>query len=140
MSSRLTPYIGFRDNAREALEFYRTVFGGELTITTFGEFGISPDPAEAGKVMHGQLETPSGYTLMAADTPNSMERPEASNVSISLSGGGEEEAELTGCYQKLIEGGSVVMPLGKAPWGDTFGMCADRFGVNWLVNITGASA
>lgn len=137
MSTTLNPYIGFRDNARAAMDFYQSVFGGELTRSTFGEFGASDDPAEAEKVMHSQLETPSGFTLMAADTPNSMERPDVSNISISLSGGPADDAELRGYYEKLSAGGTTVMPLDKAPWGDTFGMCTDKFGVGWMVNILG---
>ena len=68
MASRLNPYISFTDNARQALEFYREVFGGELRMNTFGEYGAQDSP-DANKIMHGQLETPSGFTLMAADTP-----------------------------------------------------------------------
>ncbi len=138
MTSQLNPYLGFRDNAAEAMNFYQSVFGGDVTISTFGEFGASQDPAEAGKVMHAQLTTTSGFTLMASDTPSGMERPDASNISISLSGAADDEAELRGYWDKLVDGGTTMMPLDKAPWGDIFGMCADRYGVNWLVNITGA--
>ena len=136
--SQLNPYLNFRDNTSEAMEFYQSVFGGELTKSTFGEFQATEDPAEVDKIMHSQLETPSGFTLMAADTPSSMEHPEVSNISVSLSGGTAEEAELSGYYEKLAEGGTVVMPLAKAPWGAVFGMCKDRFGTSWLVNIQDA--
>lgn len=135
MSSLLNPYLSFDTNARDAMEFYKGVFGGKLTLSTFGESGMSQDPAEANKVMHSQLETPSGFTLMASDTPPGMgaARP---NGSISLSG--DSDAELRGYWDKLSEGASVMMPLTAAPWGDTFGMLADRFGVGWMVNIAGA--
>ena len=135
MPTHLNPYLSFRDNAREAMEFYHSVFGGELNVSTFGEFGASDDPAEKDKVMHAQLESPNGLILMGADTPASMDYTEGSSISVSLSG--EDEAELTGYYEKLSAGGTVVEPLSKAPWGDSFGMFADRFGVNWLVNIAG---
>ncbi len=138
MSSILNPYLSFRDNAAEAMDFYRSVFGGELNTSTFGDFGASEDPAEADKIMHAQLTTPSGFTLMAADTPNSMERPEVSNISISISGEAQDEAELRGYYDKLAADGVTVMPLDKAPWGDIFGMCHDRFGVSWMVNVVGS--
>ena len=138
MSSRLNPYIGFRDTAREALEFYQSVFGGELTMSTFDEIGASDDPAEAKKILHGQLDTSSGYTLMAADTPNSMERNSGDNMSVSISGTSDDEAELTGFFEKLAEGGHSSLPMNKAPWGDTFGMCTDKFGVQWMVNIAGS--
>ena len=136
MTTRLNPYLGFRDNAREAMDFYQSVFGGELTRSTFGEFHASEDPSEQDKVMHSMLTTDGGLALMAADTPNSMEYTAGSNYSIALSG--EDDAELRGYWDKLSAGGTVTVPLEKAPWGDTFGMCVDKFGVSWMVNIAGA--
>ena len=137
MTSRLNPYLGFRDNAKDAMEFYHSVFGGELNVSTFGELQASEDPAEADKIMHAQLETTSGYTLMGADTPNSMEFAPSSNHSVSLSGASEDADELSGYFDKLSDGGTVAMPLEQAPWGDKFGMVIDKFGVQWLVNIAG---
>jgi PhnB protein len=138
MTSRLNPYLSFRSSAREALDFYQSVFGGELMMSTFKEFGVSEDPAEQDLIMHGQLETPSGYTLMASDTPGRMELPTSSSITVSLSG--DDEAELTGYWEGLSAGGTVSEPLVTAPWGDTFGMCTDRFGTKWLVNISPATA
>ena len=138
MPTILTPYVSFRDNAREAMEFYKSVFGGELTVSTFGDFQASDDPSEQDKVMHSQLTTPGGLVLMAADTPDSMEYTPGTSISISLSG--DDEPELTGYYEKLADGGTVTEPLAKAPWGDSFGMCVDRFGINWLVNIAGPTS
>jgi PhnB protein len=138
MTPRLNPYISFRDNAREAMDFYHSVFGGELTRSTFAELQASEDPAEKDKIMHSMLETDSGLVLMAADTPNGMDYTPGGSISVSLSG--EDEAELSGYWKKLSDGGVVQVPLDKAPWGDSFGMCADRYGVTWLVNITGAQA
>ena len=135
MSSRLNPYLNFRDNAREAMEFYQGVFGGKLDMTTFKEFEASQDPAEADKIMHAMLEAPNGMVLMGADTPNAMEYTPGNAISISLSG--DDETELRGYYDKLKEGGTEVMPMEKAPWGDSFGMLTDRFGIDWLVNISG---
>ena len=136
MTTRLNPYLSFRDNARQAMDFYESVFGGELTRSTFGEFGASEDPAEQDKVMHSMLATDNGLTLMGADTPNSMDFTPGSNGTISLSG--DDEAELRGYWEKLADGGDVSVPLEKAPWGDTFGMCVDKFGVSWMVNIVAA--
>jgi len=138
MPTILTPYVSFRDNAREAMEFYKSVFGGELTVSTFGDFQASEDPSEQNKVMHSQLTSPSGFVLMAADTPNSMDYTPGTAISISLSG--DDEPELTGYYEKLVDGGTVTEPLAKAPWGDSFGMCVDKFGINWLVNISGTAS
>lgn len=136
----LNPYIGFRGNAREAMEFYQSVFGGELTSQTFAEFGMpGTSEADADKVMHSQLETPSGFTLMASDTPSSMpEPPEASYITISLSG--SESDELRRYWDGLAEGGQVGMPLEQAPWGDSFGQLTDKFGIGWMVNIAGAGS
>jgi PhnB protein len=100
MASRLNPYLNFNGNARQAMEFYASVFGGNLNLSTFADFGIKDSP-DADKIMHGQLETEAGYTLMAADTPPGME----------------------------------FQAMQKQAWGDEFGMCTDKFGVPWLVNI-----
>jgi PhnB protein len=131
VSSRLNPYIGFASNAREAMEFYRDVFGGDLVVSTFGEAGAAA-PGDENKIMHAQLETPSGFTLMGSDTPAGMTRSEGSSISISLSG---DDAQLRNYFAKLSERGSVAMPLEKQMWGDEFGMCVDPYGVTWMVNI-----
>jgi len=135
VTTRLNPYLSFRDTAKQAMEFYQSVFGGELTLSSFGDFHASEDPAEADKIMHGQLVTPGDLVLMGADTPNQMPYNPGDNYSVSLSG--EDEAELRGFWDRLADGGTVTVPLEKAPWGDTFGMLTDRFGVPWLVNIAG---
>jgi PhnB protein len=137
MTVRLNPYLSFQDSAREAMTFYHSVFGGDLTVSTFADFQASEDPAEQDKVMHSQLEAPDGLVLMAADTPNRMEYRPQSGVSVSLSG--DDESKLRGYWDSLSEGGTVVMPFEKAPWGDTFGMCVDRFGTSWMVNAAGQS-
>ncbi len=136
VQTKLNPYLNFRDEAREAIEFYRSVFGGKLNFQTFKDYHASQDPSEDDKIMHAQLETDNGMTLMAADTPNSMEYQPGANINLSLSG--DNEPELRGYFEKLSAGGTIIMPLDKAPWGDIFGMCADKFGVRWLINITPA--
>ncbi len=135
MQSRLNPYLSFRDNAREAMEFYQTVFGGKLEMQTFKEYHASQDPSEDHKIMHAVLTADNGIVFMASDTPNSMEYRTGTNMSMSLSG--DNETELRGYYEKLSAGGTIGMPLEKAPWGDLFGMCTDKFGVSWLVDISG---
>ncbi|MGH8933475.1 MAG: VOC family protein [Egibacteraceae bacterium] len=138
MQSRLNPYLGFKNNAREAMEFYKTVFGGKLAMHTFKEFHASQDPSEDEKIMHSMLEADNGITFMAADTPNGMEYSAGTNMSMSLTG--DNEAELRSYWEKLLAGGTAVMPLENAPWGDTFGMCTDKFGVQWMVNIASQKA
>ncbi|HEU5227509.1 MAG TPA: VOC family protein [Ktedonobacteraceae bacterium] len=135
MQTRLNPYISFKDNTREAMEFYKTVFGGKLTMSTFKELHASQDPSEDNKIMHSVLEADNGITFMASDTPDRMGYKAGTNYSMSLSG--DNAAELTGYFKKLAAGGTITMPLEKAIWGDTFGMLTDKFGVSWLVNIAG---
>jgi PhnB protein len=132
MSSRLNPYISFPGTAREAMEFYQSVFGGTLTISTFGEFG-APDPALADKVMHSQLESAAGYTIMGADLAPGMQLTEGSTITVSLSG--DDSDALRGYWEKLAAGGQVTMPLEKQMWGDEFGQLSDRYGIAWMVNI-----
>jgi len=137
MPIKLNTYLNFNGQAREAMEFYKSVFGGELTLSTFKEFQGSTEAADADKIMHAALETSSGLSLMAADTPASMEYHPASAFALSLSGDEADEATLCGYFDQLSAGGKVTMPLEKAMWGDTFGMLDDKFGISWMVNIAG---
>ena len=133
MSSRLNPYLNFNGNARQALEFYTSVFGGNLNLNTFADLGAQGTP-DADKIMHGQLETGVGYTIMAADVPSTMQYEPMAGCSVSLSG--DDADALRGYWQKLSAGGTTTMPMEKQSWGDEFGMCVDKFGVPWLVNIS----
>ena len=130
MASQLNPYLNFNGTARQAMEFYASVFGGTLNLNSFADLG-RPGP-DGDRVMHSQLET-AGYTLMAADYTSDMEYPGMSGFSVSLSG--DDADELRGYFAKLSAGGAVTMPLATQSWGDEFGMCVDPFGVAWLVNI-----
>jgi len=136
MVTRLNPYITFGGNAREAMEFYQSVFGGELDVSTWSEMPDMPGytPEMADKLMHAMLEVSDSITLMGADMPDSA-GPKDSPISVSLSG--EDEAELRAWWDKLSDGAEITAPFEKAPWGDTFGMCVDRFGVHWMVNVAG---
>lgn len=132
MASRLNPYISFAGDARQAMEFYKSVFGGELTLNTFGESGMAGTPAE-DQIMHSMLDSPSGYTIMASDTPPGMEHKPGTNVSVSLSG--DDGEELRGYWEKLSAEGTVSVPFEKQMWGDEFGACTDKFGISWMVNV-----
>lgn len=133
MSTVLNPYINFRGTAREAMEFYHSVFGGELTISTFRDFQITDWPDQADNVMHSRLIGETGLVLMGSDVPETMEVTFGDNVSVSL--GGEDADLLTGWYEKLIDGATISVALAQSPWGDSFAQFVDRFGVKWLVNI-----
>ena len=122
MPARLNPYLTFAGNARAAMEFYRDVFGGELGLTTFGEFGAAAGE-QAEKVMHAQLETASGFVLMASDNMPGMELHPGDTMTVSLSG--DDRDDLRRYWEALIEGGQVLMPLAKQVWGDEYGMCRD---------------
>lgn len=136
MTSRLNPYINFDGDARSAMEFYQGVFGGTLTLNTYGEVGGMEGP-DAGRIMHGILETSGGLTLMGADAaPGTTYKP-GNDVALSLSG--DDADELRGYWEKLCDRGSVSVPMEKQMWGDEFGMCDDRFGVTWMVNISGSA-
>jgi len=133
-ATRLNAYLSFKNTARQAMEFYRTIFGGKLVINTFKEFKASADPSEDNLVMHADLQGDNGITFFASDTPSRMEYKPAAGISMSLTG--DNEKELTDYFNKLSAGGAVTMPLTKAQWGDTFGMCRDKFGIAWMVNIS----
>ena len=140
MSVKLNSYIGFKDNARQAAEFYKTVFGGQVHMDTFEKFAGSGVPVadqDKQKIMHAYLQGENGIELMMADTPTGMSFQEGAMVSLTLNG--DDETLLRGYWDKLAEGGAVTAPLEKAPWGDTFGMLTDKFGVNWMIDITPAA-
>ena len=139
MPSKLNPYLSFKDNARQAMAFYQSVFGGQLHLQTFGEAHASEDPADANRIMHAELAADNGILFFGSDIPSHMaHHTGANNISMSLTG--EDEAELRGYFEKLSAGGTVSVPLAKASWGDSFGMFTDKFGVDWLVNISAPKA
>lgn len=136
MASHLNPYVSFQGSARAAMEFYRDVFGGTLEMNTMGEFGRTGP--EADLIMHAGLETPSGFTLMGADVPPEMTYTEGTRIGMILHG--DDEAELRGYFDALADGGTVTVPLERQMWGDLYGQCTDKFGVDWMVNIAAPPA
>lgn len=144
MSINLNPYLNFHGNAREALEFYHSILGGELDLRRYdsipGMMGSDDDPAESAKIMHGQLDTPDGLTIMAADYPSSMAGlPDATSggSTVCVWGGGDNIGRMEAVWDSLTEGAQIRQPLAKAPWGGKFGMLSDRYGVPWMFNIDG---
>jgi len=131
MQATLNPYLSFNGKTREAMEFYKSVFGGELNISTFADQHVPDAPADG--VMHAQLSVDGKPVVMGSD---GMGDKNFSGFSLSLSG--DNGDELRGYFQKLSEGGQVTKPLEKESWGDEFGMVTDKFGVAWMVNIAAA--
>ena len=136
MTVKLNSYISFNGNAKEAVEFYQSVFGGEVYSDTFRSFASEEMPVAEGdldKIMHAYLKSDNGVELMAADTPTGRSFSEGSRVTLTLNG--DDEAALRTYWDKLAVDGKVTVPLEKAPWGDVFGMVTDKFGVEWMVDI-----
>lgn len=126
------PYLAFHDQARDAMEFYRSVFGGDLTVQTFGDYGFETDNPDA--VMHASLAGPD-FQLMASDTPPGVPFQQGSQVSLSLVGDKADEERMRGWFEQLGGGGTVTMPLERQMWGDLYGAVTDRFGIAWMVDI-----
>jgi PhnB protein len=136
--AKLNPYLSFKDNAREALTFYQSALGGELNISTFGDMPGMPgvSEADAALVMHGQLETPSGLTLMAADSGSMMPHVAATaGVTVALTGGPGDLDYIRGAYEKLLDGADETLPFELAPWGDYYGSLTDKFGISWMFDV-----
>jgi PhnB protein len=135
---QINPYLHFRAETKDAMEFYQSIFGGKLDMNSFADFQATDDPDEAKKIMHAMLTTETGMVFMASDTPNSMAYEPGQSITMSLSG--DEEDKLREYWNKLTKGAKITMPLEKAPWGDTFGMLTDKFGIEWMVNISAHKA
>ncbi|OAN35285.1 VOC family protein [Microbacterium sp. H83] len=129
----LNPYLSFRTEARQAMEFYRSVLGGELVVNVFGEFpDMVQSPDQQDLVMHAQLTTDDGLVLMASDSPDGMPYEAPQGFSVSLSG--NTQARTQEVWDALSEGAQITMPLDTPPWGGTFGMLVDRFGIPWMLH------
>lgn len=131
MNTVLSPYIMFPGTTREAMEFYKSVFGGEVKIMTYKESGYQ-DAVMADRIIHAGLEV-DGLTILASDTSPQDEKPIGDTVHMCLIG--SDEAKLRDSFDKLSVGGKVDMPLQKQFWGDTYGQLTDKYGVHWMVNI-----
>jgi PhnB protein len=131
----LNPYLAFDGNCEEAFEFYRSVFGGEFSdVNRFSEAPGS-DTADADKIMHISLPLAEGQILMGSDRPSEM-GPGTFGDSVSLSIAPDDAGQARRVFDALSEGGKVTMPYERQFWGADFGMCIDRFGINWMVNYT----
>ncbi len=137
MTAALNPYLSFDGTAREAMQAYQHVLGGELTMNTFAEFGMEGPGAD--RIMHAQLEAPDGIRLMGSDSGPGMGFEKTTGMTVCVSGTDAEK--LRGWWTQLAEGATVTTPLEKQMWGDEYGACVDRFGTPWMFNIsTGSGA
>jgi PhnB protein len=148
MSITTTAHLNFRGDAREALEFYRTVFGGELTVIAYADFGLPKELPDADKVVWGQVAAANGFRVMAYDVPSQAgpatePAPTKRENGVTLTGQpyflsvrGDSVEEVGGYWAKLAEGATVVEEYGPAQWAPAFGMLTDRFGVTWILDVT----
>lgn len=153
MTIATTTHLNFRGTAREALEFYRSVFGGEVTLATYGDMGMPAGVPGADRVVFGQVENADGFRLMAYDIPGAEEDLAATAGMTSRENGAtltdrtffqslraDSLEELSGYWTALAEGASIVEPLAASPWSPGFGMLTDRFGVTWVLDVRVAYA
>ncbi|WP_144875867.1 VOC family protein [Microbacterium sp. 1.5R] len=152
MTITTTTHLNFRGTARQALEFYQSVFGGEVTIATYGDFGMPAGVPGADKVVFGQIVSPDGIRLMAYDVPGHDDADAAATAGTtrrengttitdrtffqSLQAGSLDE--LRGYWDALADGAAVVEPLAASAWSAGFGMLTDRFGVTWVLDVRAA--
>lgn len=121
---------------KEAMEFYQSILGGELSMQTYKEAGFPHDPKDDDKVIHASLQNDS-LSFMASD--GNEEHPVKMGDNIYMSIMGSDEAQLRGFFEKLSVGGKADMPLERQFWGDIYGQLTDKFGIRWTINITAAA-
>jgi len=136
MSYNLSPYLALDGTTRQAMEFYQSVLGGELAMTTFAEAGAGDFPG-SDRIMHASLVTDGGIAIFGADTLVEMGHTPGDTVALSLMG---NDDALPGLFRALAEGGTVTVPFERQMWGDDYGQLRDRFGVVWHVNRQGDTA
>ena len=134
MTIKTTTHLNFRGHARAALEFYQSVFGGHQVVVTYKDAGAAQDPAEADQVMWGQVAGDNGFRIMAYDVPSRLSW-NAGEIPVFVSVRGDAAEEITGFWEKLSDGATVMQPLGPAGWAPLYGMLKDRFGVTWVLDI-----
>jgi PhnB protein len=138
MSVTVTPHLNFRGTAREALEFYRSVFGGDLAVVTYADAHSVTDPAEADQVMFGQVTAPTGFSIMAFDVAAARDYdPGVIPFFVVLRAGSDDET--TGYWDGLVDGGTTLVPLAPSQWSSLYGMVRDRFGVTWVLSVEPAA-
>ena len=148
MSVQAVTHLNFRGDARQAVAFYHAVFGGDLVIATYADFGAPKTTPDADKVVWGQVAATSGFRVMAYDVPSAAHSPRPSQPAtrrehgVTITGEpffislrGESVDEIAALWEKLAEGATVVEPIASSQWAPLFGMLTDRFGVTWVVDV-----
>jgi PhnB protein len=135
--TRLDVYLFFDGNCKEAMEFYKSIFGGELNLQSYDEVPDQGDESMKGKTIHAMLDG-GEIRLMGSDPDTKKKQLGSGKIELSLSG--TDEARLREVFGSLSAGGNIKFPLEKQFWGDTFGTLTDKFGVDWMVNISGGQA
>ena len=138
MSIQTTAHINFRGDARAALEFYRSVFDGEMTIATYADIHAVEAPSQVDQVAWGQVTAPSGFRVMAYDVqPSRVFNPGENSFYIALHD--TDAAEISARWDALAAGATIATPLAPAQFAPLYGMLTDRFGVTWIVDVGPAS-
>jgi PhnB protein len=139
MTVKTVTHLNFRGDARAALTFYQAVFGGERTVVTYKDFGKNLDASDADQVIWGQVVSESGFRVMAFDVP-SHQSWNPGEIPFYVSVRGDTADEISGYWDRLSAGGTIVQPIGPAPWSPLYGMVKDRFGVTWILDVESATA
>ncbi|WP_437946113.1 VOC family protein [Sorangium sp. So ce296] len=134
MTVSVTNHLNFRGDARAALEFYQSVFGGDLTIVTYKDAHNVQAPSEADQVMWGQVAAKNGFRVMAYDVPSRTPWEQGKNA-FFVSVRGDSAAEISALWEQLSAGATIVQPLAPSGWTPLYGMLKDRFGVTWVLDV-----
>lgn len=134
MTIKTTVHLNFRGQARAALEFYQSVFGGEIMLLSYRDAQAVQEPAEADQIMWGQVESSDGFRVMAYDVPSRMEH-DAGTIPVFVSVRGDDADAVNAYWAKLVEGGTVIQPIGPAAWSPLYGMARDKFGITWVMDL-----
>ena len=138
MSVNAVTHLNFRGDARAALTFYQSAFGGELAVVTYQDTGNVSNPAEADQVTWGQVTAPGGFSVMAYDVPSHLPWNQGEQAFfVSLRGQAADTDEITEYWKRLSDGATVLQPFGPAQWSPLYGMLKDRFGVVWVLDVLG---
>jgi PhnB protein len=135
MAISLSPYVHFVDNAQAAIDFYKSVFGGETEIHKFGEYGTPENDPPGNLIMHCEINFAGTKLYISDSLPMGGVKQDGENITLSLVGDKADEETLTKFFNGLADGGKVTDPLSVKPWGANFGMLTDKFGIHWMVNI-----